>query len=252
MHCVLTTAVHLSHSSSCPLAGRHSEPSVWVRVWDHVWGGGVSSRRGAGSSRRVPNSQPQLRPRHSGGLLPGRWLPLCLLHVGAPGKHQGRGRWVCASVWFNVPACFPVACVLELWGMCGCLLSGVNLLGEMVRQPVEEGLLCHPVTAYPDNSELMHNYSRALTHCSSIQWLRAFLFCIVFFLLYTLLHYDLTFSPEPAPPQHFLGGCTLVWRSRLVGHVLVHALCCLSFLSCLCSSSVPPPFPVWSQVSQVQ
>lgn len=82
------TRVYSPHS-----AGRFIESSVWGSVWNHVWGGGVSSCRGPGSSRCVSHPQSQLCPRHTGWLLPGRWLPLCLLHVWPPGK-QGRRRWV--------------------------------------------------------------------------------------------------------------------------------------------------------------
>lgn len=82
------TRVYSPHS-----AGRFVESSVWGSVWNHVWGGGVSSCRGPGSSRCVSHPQSQLCPRHTGWLLPGRWLPLCLLHVWPPGK-QGRRRWV--------------------------------------------------------------------------------------------------------------------------------------------------------------
>lgn len=80
------------------LVGWDTEPSVWDGLWDHVWRGWVPGCRGSGSSRRVPDSQPQLRARHPGGLLPGRRLPIGFLHVWPPGEHQGRCRWVCACV----------------------------------------------------------------------------------------------------------------------------------------------------------
>lgn len=86
-------------------AGRYAKPSVWVCLRNHVRGGGVSGCGGAGSARRVPNAQPQLRTRHPGRLLPGWWLPLCLLYVRTPGKHQKWGRWVCTSLGLSALMC---------------------------------------------------------------------------------------------------------------------------------------------------
>lgn len=136
-------------------------------------------------------------------------------------------RW-----WFNVSACFPVACLLELWGMCDCLFSGVNLLGEMVRQLVEEGFSCQPVTAYLDKSP--HSLQLLATIAS------------VFLLHRYLFAFDFTFFAET-----FYFSTTLSWRLHTylqkqthMGHGFVHALCCLSCPSCLCISSIPPPSPV--------
>lgn len=240
--------MYLPDPPSCSPAGRHAEPSVWVRVWDHVRGGGVASRRGAGSSRCVPNSQPQLRPRHSGWLLPGRWLPVCLLHVGAPGKHQGRGRWVCASVWCT--------CVRKDV----CFLSGGNLVGDSVRQPVGErefyASLWQLTSTKASLCTYTHIYTHTFTkphtlnHCSCMQWAHPFLICNLF--LSSQFHQSLWSHSLCSSAALFWSLYICVHKHRLVCHVIAQALCCPSSLTRLCISPIPPTSPVWSQVSQVQ
>lgn len=213
--------MYLPHPPSCPPAGRHAEPSVWVRVWDHVRGGGVASRRGAGSSRCVPNSQPQLRPRHSGWLLPGRRLPVCLLHVGAPGKHQGRGRWVCASVWCTCVR--KDVCLSFIWWQPGGRLSQTA--------SGREGILCKLVTAYLDKSKFMHPHTHTYTHtftkphtlnhCSCMQWAHPFLICNLF----------LSSGFHQSPWSHSLcSSAALSWSLYICVHK--HRLCVSRYCAC--------------------
>ncbi|XP_064381286.1 disks large-associated protein 3 isoform X3 [Dromaius novaehollandiae] len=63
---------------------RRAQPPVRGRVRVGVRRGGVAGRGGAGPARLLPHAEPQLPAGHPGRLLPGRRLPLALLHVGPP------------------------------------------------------------------------------------------------------------------------------------------------------------------------